>query len=48
MVSIFSSHFFNWVKQLESSGHQIYWLDVYDSNTKVKEIEFVEKIIGWR
>ena len=48
MVSIFSSHFFNWVKQLESSGHQIYWLDVYDSNTKVKEIEFVEQIIGWR
>ncbi|MAO35672.1 MAG: glycosyl transferase family 1 [Zunongwangia sp.] len=48
MVSTFSSHFFNWVKQLESSGHQIYWLDVYDSNTKVKEIEFVEQIIGWR
>ena len=48
MVSIFSSHFFNWVKQLENSGHQIYWLDVYDSNTYVEKISFVEQIIGWR
>jgi hypothetical protein len=48
MLSIFSPHFINWTEQLKGSGHQIYWLDVFDSNTKVKQIYFVEQIIGWR
>lgn len=48
MVSIFSPHFFNWTEQLRDSGHEIYWLDVYDSNTYVKKINFVEQIIGWK
>ena len=48
MVSIFSNHFFNWVKQLKNSEHDIYWLDVFDSNTKVKQIDFVKQITGWR
>ncbi len=48
MVSIFSNHFFNWTEQLKGSGHEIYWLDVYDSNTRVEKINFVEQIIGWR
>ena len=48
MVSMFSSHFFNWTEQLKDSGHEIYWLDVFDSNTYVKKIDFVEQIIGWR
>ena len=48
MLSIFSPHFFNWTQQLENSGHEIYWLDVYDSNTKVEKIDFVQQIIGWR
>ncbi|WP_232804667.1 glycosyltransferase family 4 protein [Salegentibacter maritimus] len=48
MLSIFAPHFFNWTKQLEDSGHEVYWLDVFDSNTKVRQIDFVEQITGWR
>jgi glycosyltransferase involved in cell wall biosynthesis len=48
MVSIFSSHFFNWVNQLEGAGHEVFWLDVKDSRTTVKNIDFVEQIVGWR
>lgn len=48
MVSMFSPHFFNWTAQLKESEHEIYWLDVYDSNTWVKKIDFVHQIVGWR
>src|SRR5690606_17179859 len=48
MVSIFAPHFFNWTEQLKNSGHDVYWLDVFDSNTKVKQIDFVTQIVGWR
>ena len=48
MVSIFAPHFFNWTEQLKGSGHEIYWLDVFDSNTRVEQIDFVDQIIGWR
>lgn len=48
MVSIFSPHFFNWTNQLRGSGHEVYWLDVFDSNTQVEKIDFVNQITGWR
>lgn len=48
MVSMFAPHFFNWTEQLRDSGHEVYWLDVFDSNTKVERINFVHQIIGWR
>ncbi len=48
MVSIFAPHFFNWTEQLRDSGHEVFWLDVFDSNTRVKQIDFVDQIIGWR
>ena len=48
MVSIFAPHFFNWTEQLKDSGHEVYWLDVFDSNTKVEKIDFAHQIIGWR
>jgi len=48
MISMFSNHFFRWTEQLRESGHEIYWLDVFDSNTKVNKIDFVHQIIGWR
>ncbi len=48
MVSMFSNHFFNWTEQLKGSGYDIYWLDVFDSNTYVNKIHFVHQIIGWR
>jgi glycosyltransferase involved in cell wall biosynthesis len=48
MVSMFSNHFFNWTEQLRESEHEIYWIDVFDSNTYVEKIDFVYQIIGWR
>lgn len=48
MVSIFSQHFFNWTLQLKDSGHEIQWLDVYDSDTYVRKIDFVGQEIGWK
>ncbi len=48
MVSMFSNHFFNWTEQLRESGHEVYWLDVYDSNLRVEKIDFVNQLIGWR
>lgn len=48
MVSIFAPHFFNWTEQLRGSGHDVYWLDVFDSNTYVEQIDFAEQITGWR
>ncbi len=48
MVSIFAPHFFNWTEQLKDSGHEVYWLDVFDSNTHVEKIDFAEQITGWR
>lgn len=48
MVSIFAPHFFNWTEQLKDSGHQVFWLDVFDSNTHVEKIDFAEQITGWR
>ena len=48
MISMFSNHFFNWTEQLKDSGHEIYWVDVFDSNTHIHKIDFVHQIIGWR
>lgn len=48
MVSIFAPHFFNWTEQLEDYGHEIYWLDVFDSGAEVDQISFVRQITGWR
>ena len=48
MVSMYSIHFFRWAEQLRDSDHEIYWIDVFDSNTYVKTIEFIEQTVGWR
>ncbi len=48
MVSIFSQHFFNWTLQLKDAGHEVHWIDVYDSNTYVKKIDFVKQTVGWK
>ena len=48
MLSLASKHFFNWAEQLKDSEHEIYWLDVFDSNTNVEQIGFINQIIGWR
>ena len=48
MISMYSSHFFRWAEQLKDSGHEIYWIDVFDSNLYVEKIDFVHQTIGWR
>lgn len=48
MLSIFAPHFLNWTEQLKDSGHEVYWLDIFDSNTRVPQIKFVHQITGWR
>lgn len=48
MISIFAPHFFNWTEQLKDSRHEVFWLDVLDSNTDVEKIDFAEQITGWR
>lgn len=48
MVSMYAPHFFNWTEQLRNSGYEIYWIDVFDANTRVSKIDFVNQIIGWR
>ncbi|TDN89160.1 glycosyltransferase involved in cell wall biosynthesis [Salegentibacter sp. 24] len=48
MISIFAPHFFNWTEQLKDSGHEVYWIDVFDSNTYVEKIDFIDQIIGWK
>lgn len=48
MVSIFGPHFFNWTNLLENSHHEVYWIDVFDSNTKVEKIKFVRQYVGWK
>ena len=48
MISMFSNHFFNWTEQLRQTEHEVFWIDVFDSDTTVKKIDFVEQITGWR
>lgn len=48
ILSVFSNHFFNWILQLKESEHEIYWFDVYDSNTEVNKIDFVKQIVKWK
>jgi glycosyltransferase involved in cell wall biosynthesis len=48
MVSMFANHFFNWVNQLENSGHEVYWIDVFDNGAKVESIGWVHQTVNWR
>lgn len=48
MVSMASIHFFRWTEQLKNSGHEVYWIDVYDSNSNYERIDFVQQTVGWR
>lgn len=47
-VSVFGYHFFNWVLQLKNSGYEVYWFDVNDSNTYVRQIDFVHQTVKWK
>jgi len=48
MVSMFINHFFNWVLQLEKSGHEVHWIDVSGANSYVKRIDFVHQTVIWK
>ncbi|UZH56745.1 glycosyltransferase family 4 protein [Salinimicrobium tongyeongense] len=48
MLSVLSHHCFNWALQLKDSGHEVYWMDVYDSNTYIQKIDFATQIVSWK
>lgn len=48
MVAIPNHHFFQWVNQLENSGHDVFWFDVTDGGPKSNKIKWVTQIKGWK
>ncbi|WP_423818470.1 glycosyltransferase [Salinimicrobium sp. TIG7-5_MAKvit] len=48
MLSVLSHHCFNWALQLKGSGHKVYWIDVFDSNTYVEKIDFIDQTVAWK
>ena len=48
MISMFANHFFNWTDQLKDSGHEVYWIDIFDNGSKVENINWVHQTINWR
>lgn len=48
MVSMFANHFFNWTNQLKNSGHEVYWIDVFDNGFVVPNIAWVNQTVGWK
>lgn len=48
MVAIPNHHFFQWVNQLENSGHEVYWFDITDGGPKVEKINWVNQIKQWK
>lgn len=48
MVAIPNHHFFQWVNQLKESGYEVFWFDITDGGSKVKRIDWVAQIKGWK
>ncbi len=48
MVSMFANHFFNWTNQLKNSGHEVFWIDVFDNGKKVEKINWVHQTVNWK
>lgn len=48
MISMFSNHFIRWAEQLNNTEHEVYWVDVFDSNLSIQSVSFTNQIIGWR
>lgn len=47
-IAIPNHHFFQWVNQLEGSGHEVYWFDITDAGGKSDKISWVQQIKGWK
>ena len=48
MVAIPNHHFFQWVNQLQSSGHEVFWFDVTDGGSPSDKIAWVRQYKGWK
>jgi len=48
MVSIPSLHFFRWTRQLENSGHEVYWFDITGMSEKSERLNWVSQKTGWK
>ncbi len=47
-VAIPNHHFFQWVNQLEGSGHEVYWFDVTGAAGKSPKISWTNQITDWK
>lgn len=47
-VAIPNHHFFQWVNQLENSGHEVFWFDIADGNGFSEKIGWVKQFNGWK
>ncbi|RMB57421.1 glycosyltransferase [Dokdonia sinensis] len=47
-VAIPNHHFFQWVNQLEHSGHEVFWFDITDGGPPSSKIPWVTQIKGWK
>jgi hypothetical protein len=45
---MFANHFFNWTNQLKDSGHEVFWIDVFDNGKKVEKINWVHQTVNWK
>ncbi|BDU23548.1 glycosyltransferase family 4 protein [Flavobacterium sp. GSB-24] len=48
MVSIPNHHFFQWVDQLQESGHEVYWFDISSSTDKAQRTKWLNQINNWK
>lgn len=48
MISMFANHFFNWTDQLKNSGHEVFWIDIFDNGAKVNSINWVHQTVNWK
>lgn len=48
MIAIPNHHFFQWVNQMEGSGHEVFWFDVTDGGLRSEKISWVTQIKGWK
>ena len=45
---MFANHFFNWTNQLKNSGHEVFWIDVFDNGKEVDNISWVHQTVNWK
>ena len=47
-VAIPNHHFFQWINQLEDSGHEVVWFDIQDDRVASHRISWVKQVKRWK